>query len=377
LISEKLNHLYPSNGRNRRGVISPIEIILLKLNYSHPLRAGHLTICFKRKRMPADNLIREIYMRTFLVFGLILMAVSCGNFVLAVDMPERQICQGSDDAEEDFAPSTVVDNTPLWACCTCPASGYICHITGAGLRFTDVQIPQGATIDSAWLTIMPFIITHDDIACTVYCEDVDSCTTFVQGDFHNVSNRTRTADKVIWYKRNAGSNWLNSCNLASIVEEVVQRPGWSAGNALAFIMIPGDSAGEWRSNLQLQAWELADHSYGAKFNCIYTASHACPDTEETTVEPVGFKLYQNHPNPFNRETKIRFMLERPAFVTLDIYNLLGRKVRTLISQHLDEGDTAVSWEGKDDSGKDACSGIYFYRIKVGNSSQTNRLLLLK
>ena len=151
-------------------------------------------------------------------------------------MPERQISQGLDDAEEDVIPSTVSDNQPLWACCACPASADTCHITGTGLRFTDAQIPQGAVIDSAWLTIIPFIVTNDDIACTVYCERVDDCSTFVSGNHHNISNRTRTTNKVMWYKRGAGWRWVNSCKLACIVQEVVNRSGWSCGNALTFVL---------------------------------------------------------------------------------------------------------------------------------------------
>jgi hypothetical protein len=316
-------------------------------------------------------------MKKILVLTLILTAFCFGHLGLAANMPERQISQGSDDSEEDYAPSTVVDNTPLWACCTCPVSGANCHITGTGLRFLDVQIPQGATVDSAWLTIMPFIVTNDDIACTVYCENVDNCSTYVQANFHNVSNRTRTPSRVMWYKRNAGWNWMNSCNLADIVEEVVNRPGWIEGNALGFILIPGDSAGEWQSNLQLQAWELADHSYGAKFNCIYTAPSSCPDTAETEILQKGFSLLQNYPNPFNESTRIRFSLQQPGFVSLEIFDLLGRKVRILVSGHQTPGDKSVMWDGKDDSGKGVPSGIYFYRIEFENSSETNKLLLLK
>jgi hypothetical protein len=314
-------------------------------------------------------------MNGLITFVLIVLLVGCGDLAQAESMPERQISEGSDDAEEDVIPSTVTYNNPLWACCNCPASGYLCHITGAGLRFTDVQIPQGAAIDSAWLTILPFIITNDDIACTVYCEDVDNCTTFVTANFHNVSNRDRTSSKITWCQRDAGSDWVSSCNLADVVREVVNRPGWVPGNALAFILIPGDSAGEWRSNLQFQAWEIMDHSYGAKFNCIYTSSDS-PDEEEI-VGPIKVALSQNHPNPFNQETEIEFALASPGLVSLDIFDLLGRKVRCLVSEHLSSGSKWVLWDGKNDSGTDVSSGIYFCRMKVGGSTETKKLVLLK
>jgi hypothetical protein len=316
-------------------------------------------------------------MKSVLVLIHIVVCLAWSSSVQAETMPERQISLGSDDAEEDVAPSTVVDNSPLWVCCDCPASDYICHITGTGLRFTDVQIPQGAVIDSAWLTVLPFITANDDVACTVYCEDEDNCTTFLQGNFHDVSNRARTSAKVIWYGRSLGSDWINSCNLADIVQEVVDRPGWFSGSTLAFILIPGDSAGEWRSNLQVQAWELMDHNYGAKLNCIYSGSDAVPDTAGPFAAHTDCVFLQNHPNPFNQTTVIEFILGRPDLVNLDVFDLRGRKVRTLVSERLHSGLTSVHWKGDDASGKSVASGIYFCRMRVGGFQKTEKLVVLK
>ena len=101
--------------------------------------------------------------------------------------------------------------------------------------------------------------------------------------------------------------------------------------------------------------------------------------------PSGFTLFQNHPNPFNQTTKIEFTLAKSGFVSLSIYDLLGRKVRTLASENLPSGYKSVLWDGKDNSGSDVASGIYFYRIKVedsalggvGDFTVTKKLVLLK
>ncbi len=93
--------------------------------------------------------------------------------------------------------------------------------------------------------------------------------------------------------------------------------------------------------------------------------------------PREFMLLQNYPNPFNQTTKIRFTLATPGFVTLNIYDLLGRKVRTLVSQRLSSGYKSVLWDGKNDCGEDVASGIYFYRIMTGDFSETKKLVLLK
>jgi hypothetical protein len=316
-------------------------------------------------------------MKSFLALALTVLCLGWTLPVRAMQMPERQIGRGTDDAEEDVIPSTVTENTPLWACCVCPASGYLCHITGAGLRFTDVQIPHGAIIDSAWLSLLPFISSNDDVACTVYCEAVDNCTTFVSCGQHNISNRTRTQGKALWIERDAGSDWVESCNLAALVQEVVNRPGWHTGNALAFILIPGDSAGEWRSNLQFQAWELMNHAYGAKFNCMYTASDARPDTYSIDFTPREFKSFRNFPNPFNPETQITFVLDHSRQVTVELFDVLGRKVKRLVRGNLSAGLHSIQWDGKDEAGEDVGSGIYFCRVTVGDATATRKLVLLR
>ncbi|MGB3093420.1 MAG: FlgD immunoglobulin-like domain containing protein [Candidatus Zixiibacteriota bacterium] len=94
-------------------------------------------------------------------------------------------------------------------------------------------------------------------------------------------------------------------------------------------------------------------------------------------KPSEFALFQNHPNPFNQATKIEFTLVKSGFVSLSIYDLLGRKVRTLASEHLPSGYKSVLWDGKNDSGEDVASGIYFYQLGVRDYSETKTLVLLK
>jgi hypothetical protein len=99
--------------------------------------------------------------------------------------------------------------------------------------------------------------------------------------------------------------------------------------------------------------------------------------EEGSVTPKYFELYQNHPNPFNSETVIRFNLEKPAEVTLVIYNSLGQKVRTLLQGRVKAGLNSVSWDGKDEKGKAVSSGVYLYELKSGALTETKRMVLLK
>ncbi len=99
--------------------------------------------------------------------------------------------------------------------------------------------------------------------------------------------------------------------------------------------------------------------------------------EEEQAAPRGFELYQNYPNPFNAETIIRFYLRRPAEVSLTIYNILGQKVRTLVQERLPAGPQTINWDGFDEKGKELSSGVYFYRLRAGDLTETKRLVLLK
>ncbi|MGB8657062.1 MAG: T9SS type A sorting domain-containing protein [Candidatus Zixiibacteriota bacterium] len=91
----------------------------------------------------------------------------------------------------------------------------------------------------------------------------------------------------------------------------------------------------------------------------------------------SFSLSQNYPNPFNQTTKIEFTVAKSGFVILTIYDILGRKVRALVGEHLSSGHKSVLWDGKNDEGKEIASGIYFCRLRVGDSSEIKKLVLLK
>jgi len=95
------------------------------------------------------------------------------------------------------------------------------------------------------------------------------------------------------------------------------------------------------------------------------------------VFPGDFILNQNFPNPFNSHTSIQYQLPKSGRVNLTIYNMLGQKIRTLIDQILQAGHFHVTWDGKDDAGKAAASGVYFYQLDAGNFSEVKKMLFLQ
>lgn len=88
--------------------------------------------------------------------------------------------------------------------------------------------------------------------------------------------------------------------------------------------------------------------------------------------PKSFILSQNYPNPFNPITNIKYEIPKDLFVTLKVYDLLGREIKTLVNEYKEAGNYIVSFNGSELS-----SGIYFYRIQAGNFIQVKRMVLIK
>ena len=93
--------------------------------------------------------------------------------------------------------------------------------------------------------------------------------------------------------------------------------------------------------------------------------------------PMTYALSQNIPNPFNPETRIAYQLPQSGHVTLRIYNIQGQSVRTLVDDSKPAGYHTVVWDGTDEFGKRAASGIYFYRMASGDFNVTRKMVLLK
>jgi len=94
-------------------------------------------------------------------------------------------------------------------------------------------------------------------------------------------------------------------------------------------------------------------------------------------DPNGYFLSQNYPNPFNPETNIQYLLTKPSFVTIKIFNALGQEITTLFQGNKPAGDDTILWNGCDWSGNPVASGIYFYQIEIGQFTQSRKMLLLR
>ncbi|UCE17164.1 MAG: thrombospondin type 3 repeat-containing protein [Gemmatimonadota bacterium] len=96
--------------------------------------------------------------------------------------------------------------------------------------------------------------------------------------------------------------------------------------------------------------------------------------------PSEYSLAQNYPNPFNPSTDIRYQIAdggSPIHTTLKVFNMLGQEVRTLVDESKEAGYYVVTWDGKDGSGNEVASGVYFFRIEANEFTATRRMVLMK
>ncbi|MBD3225321.1 MAG: PKD domain-containing protein [Caldithrix sp.] len=121
-----------------------------------------------------------------------------------------------------------------------------------------------------------------------------------------------------------------------------------------------------------------DESHWDNFSIVQT-NYDPTDIAQSPVQQTAqsMQLYQNYPNPFNPSTQIRFYLPQAANTVLNIYNVLGQRVKTYQPGKLSRGDHVFNWQGNDQQGQPVASGLYFYELRNGPTRQVKKMFLLR
>jgi hypothetical protein len=101
------------------------------------------------------------------------------------------------------------------------------------------------------------------------------------------------------------------------------------------------------------------------------------EDNSNSIIPNEIALEQNYPNPFNPETQISYKLATGGYISLAIHDLLGREIKTLVSEEQPSGNYTVSWDGRDELGNKVPSGIYFYSLKAGKFVESKKMIMMK
>ena len=110
---------------------------------------------------------------------------------------------------------------------------------------------------------------------------------------------------------------------------------------------------------------------------IGTEQYAAEHSDDIPLQPIDYELKQNYPNPFNGATIISYQLAKRSRVKLEIYNILGRKIRTLVNKNQSTGSYKIQWDAKDGQNRPVSSGVYFYRLEADKFIATKKLLLIR
>ncbi|MDW7679786.1 MAG: T9SS type A sorting domain-containing protein, partial [bacterium] len=116
-------------------------------------------------------------------------------------------------------------------------------------------------------------------------------------------------------------------------------------------------------------------NYGSQQRFFKENPNRQPDQQD--VLPTELTLFQNYPNPFNPDTEIRYQLSEMTHVKLEIYNLLGQRIRTLVDWEKTAGSHMVRWDGRDAFGARVSSGVYLYRLTAGRFCQTRKMVVMR
>ena len=125
------------------------------------------------------------------------------------------------------------------------------------------------------------------------------------------------------------------------------------------------------TEIEVMSSQVSDGSLG--INAV-----ALPAPVQIQTRPEAFALANNYPNPFNPATTIKYALPEASQVRLEVFNVVGQVVRTMVDAHQNAGRYVVQWDASNDNGVNLSSGIYFYRLQVeGNYLEVKKMLLLK
>jgi len=140
----------------------------------------------------------------------------------------------------------------------------------------------------------------------------------------------------------------------------------------------------WReNNLEKDVYVRALHidNTGKKWIGTRDALSTCVTNSQLypkkIVLPIQMTITGNFPNPFNPTTTVEYMIPESGHITIDVYNITGQKVRNLLSENMAPGNYTVVWNGKDDVGLPAASGVYLFRLEMGSTSLSHRMLLMR
>ncbi len=274
---------------------------------------------------------------------------------------------------------------------SCGDYGYTVFGTGRGyLSFELPDIPEGYELQNAEIFVHQFYSTGNDVGGQFPIWDIipPPDTTSCIVDHIDYGNQLDVGD---WTAGDPGDPQTLNSNIGVISDNAT----YEFKNLEVTTCIQEDyTTGRDKTQFRLRFmvnndWDqygdfLRLHTSNSSFNyrwpyIIYTWWDGVNSSENYELQVMNYEL-NTYPNPFNSTTTISFHLisEQNEQIMLDIYNIKGQKVKTLVNSNLVQGNHSVIWNGINELNKPVSSGVYFYKLNVnGKSEGTKKMLLLK
>lgn len=222
--------------------------------------------------------------------------------------------------------------------------------TDGGTTYSPVfTMPSNPGVDEYWIDVRYFTESPGGIDFSFYRDSLQSGTP------------TNNTDKLM-----SMYAYINTPTTFSTPEQISNHPpGWSSANYVPQIV----------EQLALENYGFVWVGLDAPSNwrVYYDASNITTSiTNNGSNTPGTFALYQNYPNPFNPVTNINFDVPKNGYVTLKVYDILGKEVQTLVSRDLSSGSYTVDFNASK-----ITSGVYFYRLEAGDYVETRKMVLVK
>ncbi|MCD4650162.1 MAG: T9SS type A sorting domain-containing protein [Candidatus Cloacimonetes bacterium] len=235
-----------------------------------------------------------------------------------------------------------------------PVSGDIMPST-----FNEIAVPKS---DNDWLIRADFFSTSQVISAGIPMDDLNATTNpprfYKVEDNGDVNLFFANENDYLMYRMYSNfDSYLPEYNVSMALAEFdvpdIREP-W-------YVILDNDNVSNCAS---LQGY-IALYHYGPVGN------------KDNTVPKLGAQLLSNRPNPFNPETTISFTLADNGYTELEVFNVKGQLVKTLVRDVLYAGMHQFSWDGTNEQGVSTGSGVYFYTLKTGTKKITKKMLLLK
>jgi hypothetical protein len=153
--------------------------------------------------------------------------------------------------------------------------------------------------------------------------------------------------------------------------------GGSSPNASPFVVTISGAPSDETIEFDLHLSSTSSRDYDTWEVITITLTLDGTGIDEPDEVPLAFALRQNAPNPFRNGTRIAFILPTASRASLEVYNVAGRKVASVVDREFAAGAHSVAWDGRDSGGREVPAGIYFYRLEAGENESMKKLIVLR